>query len=157
MKSFALLLAAVLLCGATLPPFPKAVVAPPKPRPVTLAWTPIPGMTGYRLYWGPESGVYTNALTVTNFVGVVSNLLGQTFFRVAAVDARGYESPFSGEVVSPPAVLTNQVVTVLLGWRSASSTAGPWTDHETALWSGTNPVDNGVFKLRGLRITRTNF
>jgi len=70
---------------------------------VSLAWNPSPDstVTGYRIYFGPSSGVYTNSIAfgrVTN--ETVRNLtIGSTYyFAAVAFNGVGLESPFSNEV-----------------------------------------------------------
>lgn len=70
---------------------------------VTLAWNPSPdaSVTGYRIYWGPSSGVYTNSVAVGNVsLTTLSGLRTNTFyvFAATAYDASGVESDFSNEV-----------------------------------------------------------
>jgi len=70
---------------------------------VTLAWNPSPssGITGYRLYVGPASRVYTNCIVVGNVTtNRVADLVnGATyFFAVTAYDADNAESDFSNEI-----------------------------------------------------------
>ena len=69
----------------------------------TLAWNPSsdPFVTGYNLYYGTNSGIYTVRLPVGQATSVtVSNLApGVTYyFAVTAVTALGLESPPSAEV-----------------------------------------------------------
>jgi hypothetical protein len=76
---------------------------------VTLVWEPnTDQVSGYNVYWGTASGVYTRksdaGLVVTK---TVSNLAANTryFFAVTAYDSAGRESGYSNEVsiVVPPA------------------------------------------------------
>ena len=73
---------------------------------VDLGWdrNPSPGVVGYRLFYGPWSRVYTNAIdtgggTVVRGIPVSA----RTFFSVVAHDADGMESDFSDELVFTPA------------------------------------------------------
>ncbi len=82
---------------------------------VTLAWDASPDSTttGYRVYYGGASGVYTNSATVGNVTNATfSNLADGTTFYFAAVayNVDGFESEFSNETsYSVPAVgTTNQ-------------------------------------------------
>ena len=85
---------------------------------VTLAWDASPDATavGYRVYFGPASGVYTNSATVGNVTSaILSNLTdGATyFFAATAYNSAGDESPFSNETTySVPAASTNQPPTL---------------------------------------------
>jgi hypothetical protein len=70
---------------------------------VTLAWQASPDatVTGYKLYYGVASGVYTNSVNVgTNLTCRLTNLvLGVTYyFVVTAYNAAGLESLPSNEV-----------------------------------------------------------
>jgi len=90
--------------AATLRPPASIWKIPRVSRPqVTLAWDPVPdpALDGYRLYWGPATHFYTNALTVGNVTNVsFTNLaLGTYFFAVKDFDTNGLESAFSNEVV----------------------------------------------------------
>jgi len=73
-----------------------------------LVWTPVNGATGYRVYWGTESGVDKNSnmlsLTTTTDYGHSGIVGGATYYyRVSAIDTQGYESELSDEVsVSVP-------------------------------------------------------
>lgn len=69
----------------------------------TLGWDAEPPGTvsGYYLYYGSASGVYTNKLDVgTNIMATVSNLMAGNnyFFAVSSHDADGLESVLSSEV-----------------------------------------------------------
>lgn len=70
---------------------------------VTLAWDPSadPAVTGYRLYCGTASGVYTQTIEVgSGTTTLVSNLVdGITyFFAVTDYDSNALESPPSNEI-----------------------------------------------------------
>jgi hypothetical protein len=71
---------------------------------VTLAWNSVssPAVTGYYLYYGVRSGVYTNrvdcGMATTNTVaGLVEGV--KYYFAVTSHDANGDESPYSTEYV----------------------------------------------------------
>jgi hypothetical protein len=74
------------------------------PQAVTLAWDPSPGtnvIANYKVYYGPASARYTNAVAAgTNTTVSISNLVnGATYyFAATSVDAFGLESDYSGEV-----------------------------------------------------------
>jgi hypothetical protein len=73
---------------------------------VQLAWDPSNTGTNspianYKVYWGVESGKYTNSVSSgTNLTATVTNLSkGNTyFFAATATDTNNLESDFSGEV-----------------------------------------------------------
>ena len=73
---------------------------------VKLAWNPSisTNVTGYKIYYGGASGVYTNTIDfgdVTNCV--ISNLVSRTtyYFAATAHDSDGNESIFSNEAEWP--------------------------------------------------------
>jgi hypothetical protein len=83
---------------------------------LTLAWDPSagPNIAGYRLYYGPSSGNYTNVVAVGNATSVtLSNLVsGATYYIAAtAYDTANLESDFSNEVnytnvlLAPPIIV----------------------------------------------------
>jgi hypothetical protein len=69
---------------------------------VSLAWnaSASPGVTGYRVYVGTQSGTYTTIYPTGNQTTFTVPSLnpGRYYFAVKAVDAGGNESPFSNEV-----------------------------------------------------------
>ena len=76
---------------------------------VTLNWeaSPSGSVNGYRVYFGAESGIYTNTTDVGNVtVLTIPGLEGGVtyYFVVSAYDATGLESDFSNEVAYTPAV-----------------------------------------------------
>lgn len=78
---------------------------------VTLAWdaSSAPGVSGYRLYAGTTSGIYTQQIEVGNNTStVVSNLADGTtyFFAVTDYNASGLESSHSNEVSYASAAAT---------------------------------------------------
>jgi len=80
-----------------------------------LTWNPSvsPNVTGYKIYYGPVSGVYNNTLTVsgarTTNITVTRLTTGKTYyFAATALDALGDESQFSKEAVY--SVPTNSTV-----------------------------------------------
>ena len=69
---------------------------------ISLAWNPSSdtNVTGYNIYYGTASGVYTNEAAVGNVaVTTISNLTYGVsyYFAVTAVDSEGDESGFSNE------------------------------------------------------------
>lgn len=75
---------------------------------VGLAWDPSPdsSVTGYAIYYGKSSGVWTTRVDVGNVTNTTITLVadGSTYFFVAtAYDANGLESEPSNEVnYTPP-------------------------------------------------------
>ena len=98
---------------------------------VTLEWAAClePGITGYKLYYGTQSGAYTQILDVGDNPGAgLSGLIAGTsyFCNVTAYNSSGLESPFSEEfsfVYEAPVVVTYAAEQlVLLG---AATVQGP--------------------------------
>jgi hypothetical protein len=103
---------------------PKAAVGT-----ISLKWNPVPGASGYRIYYGTESGTYTDAVDVgAKAQGTVSGLTDCTTYYVAvkAYNAAGESTEFSNEIagwprprvgsVDPPAFMQGtQVVVNLAG------------------------------------------
>ena len=76
---------------------------------VTLQWdapttnvdgTPLTDLAGYKVYYGNESGNYTNNIDVNNITTYeITNLAdGTYYFAVTAYDTSGNESDYSNEV-----------------------------------------------------------
>ena len=71
---------------------------------VTLAWdaSPGPDIAWYRVYYGPDSRVYTNLVQVGGnvYTATVSNLVPDSmyYFAATAGDTNNLESDFSNEV-----------------------------------------------------------
>lgn len=97
--------------SATLGPF-SITVSSVASGVASLSWTPptrntdgtaLTDLAGYKLYWGPASGNYTQSVTVQNpglTTYVVENLTaGSWYFVSTAVNALGIESNFSGEAL----------------------------------------------------------
>jgi len=69
---------------------------------VTLAWDPSDGATGYNIYYGTTSKVYTSVVNVGNVTTFTfSNLANNTtyYFAATAYDLSGNESDYSDEIV----------------------------------------------------------
>lgn len=96
-----------------LPQVPSSVTAIPpvgSRGKTKLAWDASPDMSarGYRVYWGPASGHYTNSIDATsNLTATVAGLIeGSTYyFAATAYDADGVESVFSNEATNTPPFL----------------------------------------------------
>lgn len=83
-----------------------------------LRWNTNPeaDVVGYRVYYGPQSGKYTNCVSVgvTNATMVKSLIVGQTYyFMVTAVNSKGVESLPSKET-SKTVTLTRTAATLSL-------------------------------------------
>jgi hypothetical protein len=95
-------------------PAPVLGVTLPGSYSVTLAWQPSPStnVTGYHVYYGTASGIYTNSVLVGNVTtNMVTGLAsGSTYyFAITAVVAGGQESPFSNEISFVPGVPTVRI------------------------------------------------
>lgn len=93
-------LGGILLLGLLHNPVP-AISGPSNG--VALAWDPSPdsSVTGYRIYFGPTSGNYTDSVAVGNVTthSVPGRAGGVTcFIAITAYDANGLESTFSNEI-----------------------------------------------------------
>ncbi len=100
---------------------------------VTLAWNPSisTNVTAYKIYYGPSSGAYTNAVCVGGGTNVtLSNLTaGNTYyFAATAVDSNNVESQFSNETSyavptnaysGPEYLITVQTSTNLITWSNS--------------------------------------
>ncbi len=80
-----------------------SLVAEVQAASVTLAWDPSPSqdVAGYKIYYGPFSGIYTNTIGVGKaLTGTVSGLLVgvRNYFAITAYDTNGIESDFSNEI-----------------------------------------------------------
>ena len=109
-------LAGILLLVLLHNPMPVLGATLPSSYSVTLAWQPSSSsnVTGYRVYYGPASGNYTNSVLVGNVTtNTVSGLAsGDTYyFAVTAVAAGGQESPVSNQVSFVPGVQTVRIHT----------------------------------------------
>jgi fibronectin type 3 domain-containing protein len=120
---------------------------------VELSWNDLPneGIMGYDVYYGTQSGVYTDTLDYSAISNIVVEGLdgGQTYyFRVASLDFYGNESFFSNEaacVAAFPVPLGLQVAesSQAFGAVEASWTASPDTNvFGYAIYYGT---ESGVF------------
>lgn len=113
-----------------LPAVPRAPLdyEPPTGHRVTLAWDPSPSpeVTDYRVYWGPESGRYTNYVASGGaLTAQVAGLpAGRAYFAATALDGTGLESEFSEEVWADVGGAEAKVLRVIA--ESAPDPSGPW-------------------------------
>ena len=110
---------------------------------VTLAWdaSTDPTVTGYRLYYGLATGIYTNLLDAGPATSVtVSNLGPATTYHFAATtyNLAGMESVYSTEVAyTVPALPVNQPPTIdPISDVTISMNSGPKTVNLTGITSG---------------------
>jgi hypothetical protein len=100
-------LGGISVCALLLNPVQGLSVTLPGSYSATLAWnrSPDSNVIGYRVYYGPASGIYTNAIDVGNITtNTVPGLTGGVtcFFAVTAYNALGLESDFSNEISYRP-------------------------------------------------------
>lgn len=93
----------ILFCALLHYPAQASNAPLPDQYGLTLAWdaNPAPEIASYRVYYGTESGNYTNSVVAGNTTtATVSGLSsGVTYyFAITAVDGDGLESDFSNEV-----------------------------------------------------------
>ena len=71
---------------------------------ISLAWDPVAGATGYRVYYGTQSGVYTQSTQVSGSSANLGNLQDCTTWYVAvkAYNAVGESDQFSQEIAGWP-------------------------------------------------------
>lgn len=71
---------------------------------ISLAWDPVPGASGYRVYYGTQSGAYTQNTTVSGTSATIGNLQDCTTWYVAvkAYNSAGESDQFSQEIAGWP-------------------------------------------------------
>jgi hypothetical protein len=71
---------------------------------IQLAWDAVPGATGYRIYYGTQSGTYTSNLTSSATTTTISGLQDCTtyYLAVKAYNAAGESPTFSNELSGWP-------------------------------------------------------
>ena len=97
---------------------------------IPLAWNPSvnPNVTGYKIYYGVASGVYTSSVDVSNVTNATITGLSQNtayYFATKSYDVVGDSSPFSNEIklmVYSPASLTQ---TTNVNGRFGFDVSGP--------------------------------
>jgi autotransporter-associated beta strand protein len=129
-------------CTVVPPPTaPISLSAFPGNGQVTLSWTAVPGVTGYYLFSGPDSGDETN-LVVGNYSGTTFTNTGLTngvtyFYVVASTNITGL-SPNSPEASATPDV--NIVITPRSLIWNGDGAANIWDASGNSNWQ-TNHVD----------------
>jgi Fibronectin type III domain/FG-GAP-like repeat len=137
---------------------------------VTLAWYPPnnpSGIAGYRLYYGPTSGNYTQVIDVGNTtVATAPNLVaGQTYyFVVTDYSAAGIESPPSNQVVyqipfpapnpnSPPPTAAGAPPSPAIVVSVPNPPDFDGDGKQDLLWRNTSSGQVGVWLMNGSRAT----
>lgn len=92
-----------MMCFATFQNLAQASESLPSNYSLTLEWNPSesPQVTGNHVYYGTNSGVYTQSITVGDETAVTVRGLsfGVTYyFAITATDADGLESAYSNEI-----------------------------------------------------------
>jgi fibronectin type 3 domain-containing protein len=124
-----------------------ARIVRPTTTPISLAWDASASMNiaGYRIYYGPTSGDYTNTVNagnVTNFTLTIPK--GVVYIAATAYDTNGVESDFSNEITNGLPFKPNRVIMV---WQT-----------NTLIWCETNPTLAMRFWTgHNLSISITNF
>lgn len=107
---------------------------------VTFAWDPVSGVTGYKLYQGGATRIYTNSINAGNATQTsVSGLtVGKTYyFAATAYNSSGVESDYSTEIIYTVPASGTPVITLTSPINGATYTS-PATIHLAA-----NVVANG--------------
>jgi fibronectin type 3 domain-containing protein len=96
-------------------PFAAVRTNPPSAA-VTLTWdkSPSTNVTGYNVYRGTNSRVYSHAVSTTNLTAKMTNVpyYKTNFYAATAKDNNGLESDYSAELVHAAYPKTNVVITV---------------------------------------------
>jgi hypothetical protein len=164
----ALLYILILLCltaPAQVPPFPSIPtnrVVRPQTQSVHLIWNPStdPSVTGYNVYYGVASRVYTNKLDVGSATNAtVSGLVVGScyFFAATAYNLLGVESDYSSEVsyTVPSPRPRPVVITLVASVLSSPGLAGPWTlATNVVAVTLTNPAGSLFYRPGPLTISR---
>lgn len=150
---------------------------------VTLQWDPNTetDLTGYKVYWGIVSSIYTSSVTVglvTTYT--VTNLGGGTYyFAVTALNTAGLESGYSNEVstvipippVAPPSsplklrivtTVATTATTASIAWKTSVPTDGSINYGLTLDMGTVKVIDVGLVtdhlaKLTGLTSGKTYY
>lgn len=120
---------------------------------VELTWTASPSydIVYYKIYYGTQSGVYTDVISAGDVSAVVIPALqdGQAyFFAVSAVDGNGYESTLSPEVVYSvpgPSATTLQVVTSTAVAQAVDAFWTPSADSDAVAYTVSYGTQSGVY------------
>lgn len=119
---------------------------------VSLTWdrSPDPSVTGYKVYWGTNSGGFSPARSLnvgTNVVATVTNLTANTkyYFTATAYNAPGLESDYAAEINytpfnSPPTNAPTNL-RVMFQMQVGFSPLGPFSNLAGALITITNSFD----------------
>ena len=104
-------------------------VAPPSTYSVKLVWDRSPSLdvVGYRIYFGGESGNYSNSVEAGNLTSnSVSGLTGGStyFFAVVAYNTSGAESAPSNEIIFVPGIATLRI-SIAANRRAVLTVFGP--------------------------------
>ncbi len=104
-------------------------------RSVTIAWNPVNGVAGYRLYQGGTSRVYANFTDVgsTTQMTVSGLAAGKTYyFAATAYNSMGIESDYSSEISYTTAAASGPPVITLTSPTNGATASAPATIHLAA-------------------------
>lgn len=133
----------------------------PQPHPVTFVWDPEPGASGFKIYYGPSTGFYTNVVDVGDCTNTTILTAGTNYFVATAYNDAG-ESNFSTEVMWDGIILPehpNRVVNTWIGVADIDLLTGMRVTNQVLYESVTNPgpTDNRFRQVLGISITRSNW
>jgi hypothetical protein len=120
---------------------------------VELTWNASPSLDimSYKIYYGTQSGVYRDFVTVADISDVAVPGLqdGQTYyFAVSAVDGEGYESALSPEAVYTvpwPSTVSLQVVTSTAALQAVDAIWTPSPDNDVFAYVVSYGTESGVY------------
>lgn len=119
----------------------------------TIAWNPSvqPGVVGYRIYYGPASGNYTNVLVVGNVTNALVSGLREGasyYFAATAYDLLGLESGYSNEaaftVPSAYALAIRNQTPTMISVTASGAVPNRWALQTSVDMAGWNTLARGT-------------
>lgn len=122
---------------------------------IQLAWDAVPGATGYRVYYGTQSGSYTSNVTVSTTATTLSGLQNcQTWYvAVKAFNSAGESADFSNELAgwprpevtsaTPGAAIQGQQLTVTVNGTNFQPGATVEIDNSRVVVAGISTLSCG--------------
>lgn len=125
---------------------------------ISLAWdaSPDSDVNAYRLYWGPNTGQFTNHYSLGNVTNAVfTNLTAgaKYYFVVTALNVAGAESDPSNEINFQVPVTPPKQLRVTQTLQAAASPAGPWREVATLQSLIDAPTNSAEFYRVQMAIT----